>query len=418
MRILFILHQFYPEFKGGTENVTLKLAKSAQRAGHYVHILACKICNSDTNRDPRNAEELLEAFHTVYEGVPVSLLPRILMPASIDYSFETDPLIVDKLCVWMKFKKFNIVHVMHPMRMASALLAVQLCRLPYLITLTDFLFICFRINMIDNENQICRDSRSGLRCSEKCLCLPWSHDGLKGRYQQAQNLLSASGARICPSQYVANRFHDAFPELDFAVIPHGVDVSFLSDPTKPSKLKAKNSITLGFVGTIVVQKGLITLLQAFSSVSNPELKLLVVGGFYGDPVYHCDVRKLINADPRIQLVGEVPPEQVYNILRTLDILCLPSLVPESFSLVLDEAAAAGVPALVSDLGAPAERVGQSGCGMVLPAGDIDAWAAGIAKLTVQPEIIESWRIKLPLPLRIEEEAFFYESYYRSLLPSA
>ena len=144
-------------------------------------------------------------------------------------------------------------------------------------------------------------------------------------------------------------------------------------------------------------------------------KLRIVGGFYGDPAYHREVRLLAGADPRVEVVGEVAPAQVFNIIQSLDVLCLPSLVPETFSLVLHEAAAAGVPALVSDLGAPGERVAQLGGGRVLPPGDLDAWTRAIAEVAAHPELLELWRAELPLPLRIEEEAFFYESLYRRLL---
>ena len=41
MRILIVLHQFFPEFSGGTERVALNLARTAQRAGHHVRVLAC-----------------------------------------------------------------------------------------------------------------------------------------------------------------------------------------------------------------------------------------------------------------------------------------------------------------------------------------------------------------------------------------
>ena len=43
MRILIVLHQFFPEFSGGTERVALNLARTAQRAGHHVRVLACAV---------------------------------------------------------------------------------------------------------------------------------------------------------------------------------------------------------------------------------------------------------------------------------------------------------------------------------------------------------------------------------------
>jgi glycosyltransferase involved in cell wall biosynthesis len=272
--------------------------------------------------------------------------------------------------------------------------------------------MCYRINLINTHDQICSGPQFGVHCAEKCLYAPWSNEGFMGRYQQADGLLGAAGARICPSEYVADRYRDAFPALEFSVIPHGINMLLLSNNTAPPPSAA--GLTFGFIGTIVPQKGLTTLLRAFAAVPDPKLKLVVVGGFYCDPVYQREVQNLIDADPRIVLRGEVSTKQVYQILQTLDVLCLPSHVPETFSLVFNEAAAAGVPALVSDFGAPRERIAQFGGGRILPVGDIPAWAQAIKELANNPETIKSWCAELPLPLCIEEEAFFYESFYRRL----
>jgi len=90
------------------------------------------------------------------------------------------------------------------------------------------------------------------------------------------------------------------------------------------------------------------------------------------------------------------------------------VVPESFSLVLHESAAANVPALVSDLGAPAELVRAHACGRAIQAGNPQAWAAAIQDLVDAPNTLADWRRNLFLPLRIEEEAFFIESVYQRL----
>jgi glycosyltransferase involved in cell wall biosynthesis len=90
------------------------------------------------------------------------------------------------------------------------------------------------------------------------------------------------------------------------------------------------------------------------------------------------------------------------------------VVPESFSLVLHESAAAGIPALVSDLGAPAELMRIHGCGRTVEAGNSQAWAAAIQELVDEPEVLNRWKDNLFLPLRIEEEAFFLESVYQRL----
>lgn len=418
MRVLIILHQFYPEFCGGTERVALGLAKSAQRAGHHVRVLACTLNPAASGGRPSG--DIEGALETIYHGVPVTLLPHTLLPALADTSFVTAPALVDQLVSWMEQERFDVAHVLHPMRMGSALLAVQRISLPYLLTLTDFFMPCYRINLVNVRNELCAGPRTGARCAKHCAVAPFKGESLVERYSQAQDLLSAAGVRACPSEYVALRYREAFPELEFTVLPHGIDMRALGATASPVKHTdaGKDGLTFGFIGAIVPQKGLDVLLRAFSSVASPTLKLHVIGGFYGDPNYHREVKRLAAADGRIEMKGQASPEQVFEAIQSLNIVCLPSRVPETFSLVLHEAAAAGVPALVSDLGAPGERIAQQGGGLALAVDNVEEWAKAIAALAENPEPLQVWRSELQLPLRIEEEAFFYESLYRQFLQPA
>ncbi|WP_270174895.1 MULTISPECIES: glycosyltransferase [unclassified Diaphorobacter] len=414
MRILFVLHQFYPEFAGGTERVTLNLARSAQRAGHHVQVLACNV-NSNLELG-RPSPALRGAREYVHHGVPVFLLPRSALPATGDFSFEVSSLAVTTLAAWMRQSQFDIAHVLHSMRMASAILAAQQVGLPYVITLTDFFTACFRFNLVNLQSKLCSGPEGGARCVRDCMTSPWTEKSFRVRYEQALSFLTAAGERVVPSEYVGKQLQSSFPGLDFRVVPHGIDLlAFKPDvkvPVTPGG--GESAITFGYLGSIVKAKGLDTLLKAFRRVSGSGLRLRVVGGFYGDTGYHQEIRKLAEADERVELVGQVHPDAVPHELALFDVLCLPSRVPETFSLSVSEAAVAGVPALVSDLGAPAERVRKVGGGRVLPVDDVDAWASAMTDVVRSPTQLCAWQRMLPLPLRVEEEAFFYESLYRRL----
>ncbi len=411
MRILFVLHQFYPEFSAGTEQVTLNLARSAQRAGHHAHVLACvtDARNSPATPDP-GFPELLQ---TVHQGVPITLISQGRLSPFSHIGFDSNPKLIERLSAWMTRERLDACHVLHAMRMSDALVALQRCKIPYLMTLTDFFTPCFRINLVNGQGALCDGPEEGERCVRDCLVAPWTPESLRARYRHAQDLLAGALRRVCPSEYVAERFREAFPELEFLVIPHGIDLLALTaGESKPQK--EDDALVFGFVGSIVPQKGLDMLLRAFARVPDPHVRLRLCGGFFGDPVHAQEVRQLMEKDPRVEWLGQVPHAAVFEMLRALDVLCLPSRVPESFSLVLHEACAAGVPALVSALGAPGALVSRQGFGRALPVDDEAAWAEAIGSIAADCRRLAEWRARVPLPMRVEEEGFFYDSLYREL----
>lgn len=413
MRILIVLHQFYPEFSGGTERVGLNLAQAAQRAGHFVRILACSVHGS---ADGVSFESTLtHANDMVFGRIPVTLLPRNLMPASADFSLDVATELVEPIANWMRSERFDIVHVMHSMRMSTAILAAQHAGIPYVMTMTDFFPACSRINLVNLDNAVCSGPQEGSRCARDCLTAPWSENALMNRHTTGLSILKGASARLVPSEYVAARYRSAFPTVDFQVIAHGVDMLALLAGTSRSPRRAVESatLTLGYIGSIIPQKGLMMLLTAMSLVPDLPIKLLVAGGFYGAASFKSEVLSLSGQDRRIEFLGQIEATKVCQVIERLDLLCLPSQVPETFSLVLHEACALGVPALVSDLGAPASHVSHFGGGKVLPAKLAQAWADAIAEVYSHPDLLEKWGSELPLPLRVEEEAFFYDSLYRA-----
>ena len=377
-----------------------------------MQILACTVSPTAAKATPNDA--FPGTFQTVYEGVPVTLIPRDALPATADISLEPSSAVVGQLAEWMTRNAFDVAHVLHTMRMGSAVAAMAKINLPYLVTLTDFFLPCFRINRINLDGQLCDGPEQGTRCAQDCLVGPWNSASLQQRYQMTCAFLNGAAVRICPSDYVAHFFRQAFDRLDFTVLPHGVDLVAAAATVAVEK-SYPETIVLGYVGGIVPQKGLDILLSAFKKVDSDRLRLEIIGGFFGDEHYQQQVRKLIDSDSRIHLVGRVEPHEVFSRLRQFDVLCLPSLVPESYSLVFQEAAAVGVPAVVSDLGAPAERIRRDGGGAVAAAGDVDAWTRLIRSLLDSPALIGQWTEEIVLPLRLEEEGFLYESLYRQMV---
>ena len=410
MRILLVVHQFYPEYGSGTERVALGLARMHQRAGHHVRVLGCALGAAGLRGGPSAA--IPGAVDRVVDGVPVTMLDRSRLPGAADTSFEIDAGLVQAIEAWLRAERFDVVHLLHSMRMASAVAAVQRAGVPLVTTLTDFFLPCLRINLTDLDDRPCDGPDGGRECARRCLMPPWTEAALQARHRQARTLLEASSARLAPSGWVARRFEAAFPGLGFKVLPHGVDVLALA--RGGAVQREGDAPVFGFIGSIVPAKGLHVLLEALAAAPQLRLVLRVIGGHHGDSVYRARIEALAAADRRVQMIGPCDADEVARQIGGLDLLCLPSQVPESFSLVLHECAARGVPCLASDLGAPSEAIVRDGSGAVVPAGDLAAWTDAIRQAASDTSLRQRWRRSIRPVTRIEEEAFLYESVYREV----
>jgi glycosyltransferase involved in cell wall biosynthesis len=115
-----------------------------------------------------------------------------------------------------------------------------------------------------------------------------------------------------------------------------------------------------FVGTIEPRKNLPTLIEAVGLLRREmPVRLVVAGrrGWLSEPVFDT-VRRLAAADG-VAFLGEVRPAELRSLYCAAEVLALPSLY-EGFGLPPLEAMACGTPAVVSNVPALAEVVGDAG----------------------------------------------------------
>ena len=170
------------------------------------------------------------------------------------------------------------------------------------------------------------------------------------------------------------------PNLPIAVIPQ---LGALA-PHEPQHVPHEG-LAIGFVGRLVPQKGLDTLLQALALQRGAKWRLTVVGdGPERERLEHLASELRLAA--RVRWTGGLPTEQVANLWPDLDVLVQPSRASaewrESNGLVLMEAMANEVAVLGSDSGVIPELIGDAG--IVTPAGDVAALGEALARLADQP----------------------------------
>ncbi len=96
---------------------------------------------------------------------------------------------------------------------------------------------------------------------------------------------------------------------------------------------------------------------------------------------------------------------------------MPSLWYETFSFLVSEAFAAGVPVIASRIGPLADRVRDGVDGLLAPPGDVLAWRAALQRLVDGPELLNDLRGNIRCPTTLAEHVKEVESLYRAVLRS-
>jgi glycosyltransferase involved in cell wall biosynthesis len=142
----------------------------------------------------------------------------------------------------------------------------------------------------------------------------------------------------------------------------------------PRALPPSASDTVVFAGRLSVEKGAEVAVAAWRRGAPPGLRLVVLGDGPGASGLAAA------AGPGVTLAGRIDQPAVLRALASARALLAPSLCLEPGPLAPLHAAAAGVPLVVSDAMALAERVGAAGAGWVAPAGDAEGTARVLARL--------------------------------------
>jgi glycosyltransferase involved in cell wall biosynthesis len=171
------------------------------------------------------------------------------------------------------------------------------------------------------------------------------------------------------------------------VVPDCVDGR--ATPATESPRAGTQSLTFGVVGRLAPQKGQREFLVAFATAfaDDPSIHARVVGAaLFGEDDYAASLRALavdLGIASRVEFVGFVP--DVGPELARLDVLVVPSLVPEGFGLTVVEGMAAGLPVIAPDAGGPAELISDDVDGVLVPPRDTAALASALRHLAADPD---------------------------------
>ena len=424
MKVVLPVHHFPPDYSSGAELYTLRLARWLIEHGHEAEVVCIRAID-------RGRPDQLEAVRDVYEGVPVWRLSFDLMHAPQREVWTYDnPLLGEWFDQYLQHHRPDVVHFqagyllgIAPLRMAHQ------HKLPTMLTLHDYWFICPRHNLLRSDGTLCDPipadpmgcawcrfaERDGVRkinlYSGGLLEYIMRSVGLERQrelYADRRRRLAAAirwaDVVISLSKFLARRVRDTLGEgaWEIKVSRCGLDLSRFAHLKRNSSPKVR----IGYIGQIAPHKGVHLLCEAFRRLRNEDVELHIYGNLGAFPDYADRLRQLGEGDSRIRFHGFCSSKEVPQVLANFDVSVVPSVWFENSPAVILESLAAGTPVITSNIGGMAELVQDGIDGLHFAAGSADSLAHQLQRLLDEPDLLarlQRGAAASPTPRSIDDE---------------
>lgn len=199
-------------------------------------------------------------------------------------------------------------------------------------------------------------------------------------------------AVTAPSQFTLSTISDGgyFRGAAKIVVPnsHGLSNDELRTiRCTDSHTPPTQTIRFLYLGRLEATKGVRVLLDAYTSIADikPQIELHVAG--YGSQ--EAQLRKEFENHPRIWFHGALFGEAKAALMRSCDVVVVPSVWPEVFGIVVIEAHAFGKPVIGSNIGGIPELIEEGKTGFLVPHGDSDALATAMLRFVDTSSLAKS-----------------------------
>ena len=407
MKVLFLVHQFYPEFQAGTEKFVFNMAYMAQKNGNKVKVITYSL--GDISSFPyRSGGILYKEFH--YQGIPVLAWRYEKEPGDLHYVIDPNIDLNFPLEI-LQQEKPDLIHAGHLMRVYPFILAARQLNIPYILTITDFHLLCPKINLAPTQNTLCSGPDRGKSCATLCNELPVSF--IEDRLNVTTKFIRDASAIVAPSQFVAGIFEHEIDGIKVQIIHHGIRQNNLHGLGRI--YKAEDPVRFGFIGNLAFHKGVHVLISAFKELNVKQASLSIYGS--GEKVFVDKLQELAG-DNRISFKGSFVAENLGEVLDQIDVLVAPSVCYETYSFAVHEALASMIPVITSNLGGMAEQIEFGVNGFTFQAGDYHDLNNQMKKVIEDPTLLnqmkENIRIRTFVP-KIEQEAYVYHRLYQTIV---
>ena len=313
--------------------------------------------------------------------------------------------------------QIDLVHVHHVIGMSHEVFyAAGELNIPLVTTLHDYYYACPTIRCIRLDGTFCGVCDNTVACAD-CLSsqtiLGFNVSAVPNYQENWREVCSkellACNALVAPSKNVRDNYLRLYPQCKerFTVIAHGVD----TQGEKSFSGYISQKLRVAFVGGISYEKGSRVAVGLVNRMPDVEFFLI---GTTGD-------QELTNTKAdNLHMLGPYTRESLPGILKRhrVDLVCIPSIWPETFCYTAAEAVACGLPVLCFNLGAQGERIRENNLGWAIPLEDgVEGLVNQLRLLQQQPELyIEARRACCEQPTYTTRDmSDRYRELYYSLL---
>ncbi len=196
-----------------------------------------------------------------------------------------------------------------------------------------------------------------------------------------RRLFDSLDAAVASSRATRDAAAATFPGA-YRIIPPGVDLQQF----RPGDGREPGPLRVLFVGRDSRRKGLPVLLRALRSLEDRAADLTL--DVCGAPQQELRYGRLVPPAfvQRVTFHGQLPRDEVAALFRRADVLCAPTLGPESVGVVLLEAMASGTAIVASQLPGYDEVVRDDVEALLVPRRRPLALAAALRRLLDEPEL--------------------------------
>jgi glycosyltransferase involved in cell wall biosynthesis len=173
-------------------------------------------------------------------------------------------------------------------------------------------------------------------------------------------------------------------------------------------------LKLIFLGRINKFKGLHLLIDAIKDIDPDSIQLSIFGNSYDD-LYETSLKIQTVSNKNISWNGKLKQEDVVKTLQQHDVLCLCSTFSEMSPLVIQEAFAAGIPVVASNVYGNAEQIFHNHNGLLFEFNNVNDLQEQIIRCINEPSLLQDLTNNVKPPRSFEEVGREYLDLYKNLL---